>query len=257
MIPYIGIYDFRSRGQTLETASFFQELCLFNRLENRKLMVGVMMSFKTLNDWPTKWAEVWPKKEAVKNIFIDHPLVFNTLRYQDYGTNINLWYMIEAASTYGGEYLHAVQFDMIWPSPVLVARFHKRLPKIEVVLEVNSEALDRVMNQPDQLVNKLRTYRNSLNCVLLNKNQKGLGMNAETLLPFVRAISEHLPNLGLAVEGGLGLNTLHLVEPLVKEFPNISFNAKEKIRPSGNAMDPVDQDMAYDYLDKSVQMLSC
>lgn len=177
MVPYIGICDFPNREQALKTAEFFTELCATHNL-NRKLMVGVMMSFKTLTDQPSKWTEAWPKKEEVADIFIDHPAVLNTLHYADYNCQTSEWHLIQA-TRYGGPNLATIQLDMIWPPDVIIKRLRRSFPHIEIVLQINTMALEVVGNDPDILVVWLKRYGDLLDCVLLDKSHgKGVGMDA-------------------------------------------------------------------------------
>lgn len=255
-MQYIGICDFPGCEQTLATAKFFQKLCEGHRL-NRRLMVGVMMSFKTLTGEPSKWAAAWPKNEEVRDIFVRHPFVFNTLHYADYDSNTTLWHLLEAAK-FGGPRLQAIQLDMIWPPDVIIKGLKRKFPDLKVVLQINTLALEAVENKPDLLIEWLRKYNGILDYVLLDKSHgKGLGMDAQGLLPFVRAISDHLPNLQIGVAGGLGPSTMDLVLPIVHEFPNVSIDAQGKLRPSGSALDPIDWEMAHEYLCEAVTIFSC
>ena len=83
---------------------------------------------------------------------------------------------------------------------------------------------------------------------------KGLGMDAMGLRFFAWAVRERFPLLGIAAAGGLGPDTLNLVEPLVREFLNISIDAQGKLRPSGSALDPIDWKMAAKYIVRAVWM---
>lgn len=256
MFSYIGICDFPSGEQTMKSATLFDKLCVAAKMNNWKLMPGVMMSFKTMRGEPSKWSSVWPKKEEVSDIFVEHPRVFNTLHYADYD-GVTISPDLIQASSYGGKNLHALQLDMIWPSPALVENFRTVKPDIQIVLQLNSNALALMNDDPKRVVDKLRDYGESVNYALLDKSHgKGLGMDAKVLLPFLRAIAESLPRIGLAVAGGLGPQTMRLVEPVVKEFPNISIDAQGKLRPSGNAMDPIDWVMAHNYLLKAINLFS-
>jgi len=256
MIPYIGICDFPNRDQTLKTARFFQKLCLTQGL-NRKLMVGVMMSLKTMTGQPSKWATAWPKNEEVAKIFIDHPAVLNTLHYADYAGDSSLSDFFAAAG-WGGPRLQAIQLDMIWPRYRYVSDLKSYLPHLKIIVQVNAHALDYVNNDPKLLIHKLERYGHSIDYILLDKSHgRGVEMNAQELLPFLREISKHLPKIGLGVAGGLGPNTIDLIQPIIDEFPDVSIDAQGKLRPSGSALDPIDWEMAHDYLTKSVQMFAC
>jgi hypothetical protein len=254
MIPYIGITDFAARNQSFAMADLFTRVSRGFDFNRRKLMVGVMMSYKTLNNLPTKWATAWVPKEEVADLFVRHPAVLNTLHYADYN-GVDVYNNLCRATQYGGREMHALQLDMVWPDPEAVRRYRDRNPNIRIVLQVNAVALDLVDNRPSGVIQKLVEYGPALDYVLLDKSMgQGLGMNTKALRPFIQAILGSELSCGIAVAGGLGPNTLHLVEPLVEEFPTLSIDAQGKLRPSGNALDPIDWPMAADYLVKAVNL---
>jgi hypothetical protein len=253
---YIGICDFPSGEQALKTVEFFQNLCKGHRLGS-KLMVGVMMSFKTLTGQPSKWTAAWPKNEEIAGIFVEHPAVLNTLHFADYDGNTTVWHLLEAAK-FGGPRLQAIQLDMIWPPDVIIKGLKRKFPHLKMVLQINTHALEIIEDSPGLLVERLKKYGNLLDYVLLDKSHgRGVGMDAQGLLPFVRAISDHLSNLQVGVAGGLGPSTMDLVLPVVYEFPNVSIDAQGKLRPSGSALDPIDWEMAHEYLSEAVTIFSC
>jgi len=218
----------------------------------RRLMVGVMMSYKTLHGLPTKWTAAFPAKETIKDIFISHPLAFNTLHYADYDS-IDIAENIERAVSFCGPNIHALQLDMVWPSPRVIREFRERHPWIQIVLQGNSKAMDTVVNDPLRFVNYLWAYHDNIDYVLLDKSMgKGLGMDALALREFARVIAKSIPTIGIAFAGGLGPDTLDLLDPLIAEFPNLSIDAQGKLRPSGNALDPIDWRMAELYLQRAL-----
>ncbi|MBU1179748.1 hypothetical protein KJ885_02290 [Patescibacteria group bacterium] len=250
--PYIGITDFMDSDEVMRA------LYMLSRVAdglNRKLMIGVMMSRKTLNDIPTKWARAFPHKDHIRWIFFQpEEMQLNTLHYADYD-GIEVAKNLEKAVSYGGQNLHALQLDMIWPEATVIREFRTKHPHIQIIIQANSVALEQVENNPELLIAKLKEYGDAIDYVLLDKSMgRGLGMNANALLPFARAVANNLPKLGIAAAGGLGPDTLHLVEPLVKEFPDISIDAQGKLRPSGSALDPIDWNMAKQYLRRALEM---
>ena len=250
--PYIGITDFMNPEEAKRMLKFFDE-CGAQEL-NRRLMVGVMMSYKTLNGMPTKWAAAFPPKETIKDIFVSHPLAFNTLHYADY-LGVNITKNIELAASFGGPNMHAIQLDMIWPDPKVIMQFRERHPWIQIVLQGNSTAMKIVGNDPIKFADRLCKYEDAIDYVLLDKSMgKGLGMNAKALLRFARVIAKRLPEVGIAVAGGLGPDTLHLLNPILREFPNVSIDAQSNLRPSGDALDPIDWRMAELYLQRALAL---
>ena len=59
-----------------------------------------------------------------------------------------------------------------------------------MILQVGKEAIEQSNNDPQEVVRRLLAYQGTIQHVLLDKSMgKGLGMDAEALIPFVRAIN--------------------------------------------------------------------
>ena len=254
-IPYIGITDFETTGQVLRMVNLFEEAREGISLPaERRLMVGVMISFKTLMGVPSKWTLAWLPKEKIAGVFIEHPAVFNTLHYADFDGATELEHL-RLAANFGGANMHAIQLDMIWPSPDLVRSFREEFPHIAVVLQVNARALEQIDEDPEALVSRLKGYGSSIDFVLLDKSMgRGKGMDAGGLLPFAEAVDSSDLDIGLSTAGGLGPDSLHLVASLVERFPDSSIDAQGQLRPSGNALDPIDWLRAGKYLTEALEM---
>ena len=250
--PYIGITDFTLIEETKMMCNFFVRNLPKNL--QRVLMVGVMMSQKTLNELPTKWGSIFPPKKRIQRIFFPHELLFNTLHYVDY-EDANFAKNIFKALNFCGSNIDALQFDMIWPDVKVIKKIKEKNPEIQIIIQGNSVAMAQTDNNPTKFLEHLKLYGNSISYVLLDKSMgRGLGMDAKALLPFVRALKNGWPELGIAIAGGLGPNTIHLAEPVIREFPDVSIDAQSKLRPSGNALDPIDWDMARRYILQALKM---
>ena len=252
-IPYIGITDFT----TLEQVKLMYAVFKTNLKpgQNRRLHVGVMMSYKTLYGLETKWTKVFPPKETIADIFSCKETM-NCLHYAD-SSNNEVSLSLARAISFGGTGINALQLDMIWPDPDHIARALQSSPKqLEVILQIGKNAFEQVNNNPKEVVKRLSGYQVVIQHVLLDRSMgRGLGMDAVGLIPFAREIKEAFPNLGIVAAGGLGPASVNLVEPLYRKFPQISIDAQGKLRPSGSALDPIDWDMAETYLKKSLQLL--
>ena len=261
--PYIGITDFTTADETQEMFRVFQEAG--GPGIGRVLQAGVMTSKKVLTDVPTKWSKAFPPKEKLREIFLHHDDLLGTLHYADYEDAPNLEQDLDRALSYaefgfagqpGAYCLRAVQLDMIWPDSAMLQRWSGWHPHIRVILQVGTKALAQIGNDPENLLKRLEPYERCVDDVLLDKSGgKGRDMDAEVLRPFVDAVLKRGPGMGVAVAGGLGPETLHLVEPLVREFPAISIDAQGKLRPSEDALnEPVSWTMAERYLRKAIEM---
>ncbi|MCR4333596.1 MAG: hypothetical protein NUV60_01045 [Patescibacteria group bacterium] len=256
LIPYVGITDFMNFQQVQAMLRIFK---VHQRPDSkRKLHVGVMMSYKTLHGIPSSWDKAFPSKETIADIFSSAE-TYNCLHIADYDSMPHLGRKTLApALQYAGDLVHAVQLDMIWPHPSqILLGIHTSRKNPEVILQVGRKALTAVKDDPLLLVEKLREYEGGvIQRVLLDKSGgEGRAMEADVLLPFVRAIRENLPELDIVVAGGLGPYTMHLAEPIIREFPDVSIDAQGRLRPSRNALDPVDWHMAGGYLATALELL--
>jgi hypothetical protein len=266
--PYIGITDFTTPEQVRRMLKVFRD----NRPEGskRRLHVGVMMSYKTLHDIETQWAKVFPSKEKILKIFtppegldsFNRPNDMNdwmfTLHYADYNNPSDLFKDLMNALQYVGPFVNALQLDMPWPDPVAIANAVQasRINGLEVILQVGVKSMEMLGNNPDTVVEMLYSYQTFVSHILLDRSMgKGLGMDAQALLPYADSISEAYPHLQLVFAGGLGPDSMNLLDPLLSKYPNMSIDAQEQLRSSKSALDPIDWDMAEDYLIKALQVL--
>lgn len=254
--PYIGITDFTSCEQVIKMLEVFGGHKAPG--SQRMLHVGVMMSFKTLNDIKTKWSKAFPPKETIADIFYaTDKEVYYCLHYADYDHNTKSADLARGLE-YAGPFVNAVQLDMPWPDPEIVTNaIHMLRGRIEVILQVGESAIKEAGNDPARIVCRLGDYEGVVHRVLLDKSMgRGLGMDAVGLIPFAQAIRQNFPKLGIGAAGGLGPETLHLVEPLIEKIPDLSIDAQGRLRPSGSALDPIDWNMAKAYLIKALQLFN-
>lgn len=240
--PYIGICDFTAPEQAERLLSFLPPHF------SHDLMVGVMMSRKTLYDIPSQWTNVFPKKESIAGIFVPDMRAINTIHYADYDIgddrDRSLADTLARVQSYGGPYLDAIQLDMIWPDSVEVRRFHERFD-IPIVLQVGSKAMQQCGDDPIRVCQRLALYDNSIDHVLFDKSGgEGKGMDAPLLGTYIEAMRSRLPDLMPAVGGGLGPFTMHLVKPLTVLYPHLSMDMQGQMRSSGSIKFPIEWDRA-------------
>jgi hypothetical protein len=216
-----------------------------------------MMSRKTLLGEPTKWASVFPKKEIVSDI-LSHPNVYNCLHYADYGdlgVDANLVDTLHCVADYGGSHLDAIQLDMIWPDPRALERF-KKAKECELILQIGKRAFRDISSDASLLVSKLGEYNGIVERLLFDMSGgEGREMQTEWLLSYLRIAREHFSGFSFGVAGGLGPYSVHLLEPLLSEFPHISIDAQGQLRNSANSMDPIDWWRAEKYIEEAMRIL--
>ncbi len=254
MRPYIGITDVPD-AEWIASMLRHYRACGGELLEH-KLHAGVMTSYKVLHGIETSWSKVWPKPEEIADIFIYDACVLNVLHYADYDDNDrDLAGTLARVADLAGPYLHAIQLDMPWPSVAALKTFEKRRPPVYVILQVGEVALRRAGGDLNEVVDRLQAYSSAIDGVLLDLSMgRGKHMNAALLRPFIRAFRSRLPHLSITVAGGLGPDTLHLVAPLVHEFPSISIDAQGQLRASGSSKDQIDRERCERYLRGAIEM---
>lgn len=253
--PWVGVTDFAKSEQTQMMAEHHLVEALHHRVEGRPLMVGVMMSYKTLHDIPTKWADAWVSKKDLSRVFLSYPHTLNTLHYADFDGLTTPDDLIDVV-TWGGRNLDAVQFDMVWPEPFLLEFLRKKFPSVFFILQVNAHSLEMVHNNLGEFAVRLSEYDGVLEGVLLDKSMgTGLGLDGKYLRPFVATVVEKFPRLTVGVAGGLGPDTLELLEPLREFFPQLAIDAQGRLRKGGNSLDPIEWHLARQYVSKALAYL--
>jgi hypothetical protein len=249
--PYIGITGFMNMKQTHKMLDVFMRA---NPLTQWMLMVGVMMTYKTLQGVPTRWTEVMPNNEEIMNIFSSHPYCFGTLHYADY-TETDFANSLKLALRFCPPEMRAVQLDMIWPQVGPILEMKSAEPHMKVVLQVGNAAFAQADETPTGVAEKLFAYGDAIDYVLLDRSMgRGAAMEAMAFVPFIEEITEKCPNLGIAVAGGLGPAHLHLVEPLVQRYPFLSIDAQTMLTPNCHPLELIDWELAELYLQRSVAM---
>lgn len=275
---YTGVCDVISAD---EARAMADELREHRKNPNRKVMIGVMTHPIVLDlDRPVPEdvrkgiSEVFPTREQIALGFTDDPDVLNTIHYADLygpegpwksGQSPDIFKHLEMCVEYGGENLHAIQLDVTWPNVDDIKAFKEKHPDILIVLQVGVFSFREANNDPRQVLENIHQYGDSIDYVLLDTSMgKGKGMDSENLLEMLRLLQSDMPDLGLAVAGGLGPDSLDILQPIADEFPDIAIDAQGRLKPEDSPRDqeghlvatiPADLDRAKQYISKSCEML--
>lgn len=275
---YLGVCDVYS---PYESRTMADEVRSARKSPNRKVMIGVMTHPLVLRDdtpVPAKVVEgirrIFPSKEAMAGGFIDDPDVFNTVHYADlYGPDgprksgeaPDVCENLELIVRHGGGNLHAIQLDLTWPNASELKKFRDIHPELAIVLQVGKYAFSEVGNQHQEVINRLREYGDAVDYALLDMSMgTGYEMQSSGLLPMLRTIQEELPEMGLAVAGGLGPDTLDSLKPIADEFPGISIDAQGRLKHKDAPKDefghliathPAELDKSLEYIRQASEIL--
>jgi phosphoribosylanthranilate isomerase len=213
---------------------------------NRRLHVGVMMSYKTLNHIPTAtgWERIWPNQAQLRSIFADDPEVFNVLHYADYDDLTDLSHLT-AATLIAGPNVHGLQLDMKWPLPTMLTQYKAINGHIKLIVQVGATA----MAESTDWERDLAAYEGIADYVLLDSGMgRGKTFSPDLMLHNVAVALKYFDQNQIAVAGGLGPETYLNLKPIVELYPQISCDAQGRLRDSGSAKDPLNMDLVAKYV---------
>jgi len=251
MDPYIGITGFTGPEEVS------QALRVFPINPKRKLMVGVLATYKSIRGIPMKpkWAKQTPKPKEIKNIFLadSHALNLVHLSTEEGREDALLADMFKIHDLVG-EKLHGFQLNVAWPQVNQLYKY--RITKgwdYQLVLQIGQKAVEAVGGTPEGVVNAVELYAHNINAVLLDPSGgQGKPFDPKRAREFLTALSQRdWDHLSLGVAGGLGADSLDLVEPLVADFPNLNIDAQGRLRNEDNELDPI---LTETYLKKALQL---
>ena len=252
MKPYIGITGFTKQEEVVSA------LDIFPQNSNRKLMVGALATYKSLRGIPMKprWAKQTPNPEAIRSIFLNDERVVNLVHFstEEGQEGLVLADMLRIHELAGANF-HGFQLNVAWPQINQLDEYRAAMGRdYRIVLQLGQKAVEAVGGTTQGVVEMLCRYAGIVDDVLLDPSG-GLGkpFDPERAREFLSAIAERGWNLGFGVAGGLGPDSLNLVEPLVAEFPNLSIDAQGRLR---NTENDLDMEAAKIYLARALQMFS-
>jgi hypothetical protein len=215
------------------------------------------MSSKTLAGKTEKWPGRYPKKEAVADIFVDDPRALNLIHYNTDDRETLERQLVEIAKLVGPDKFDGFQLNIAWPDPRDIRNFqHQRYglyPDKFVVLQMGSKTMQAMSP---------KTFRTALYCsydhrsccswildAILIDPSGGEGKPLDTAreAEYLREIRAFSGPISIGIAGGLGPDTLHLAEPLIHEFSDLSIDAEGRLR-TPQPKDALDLDAMQKYL---------
>lgn len=246
--PYVGVTGFMFPDQVIKSLENID----FKKAD-RLLMVGVLASSKTIQGLTNKWPHRYPLFERIKDIFQKNEDCLNLVHYNTKQPDDLLAQLVQITDEVG-PVLNGFQLNIAWPSPKTLESYKKLYPEKTIVLQIGGHAFAEVSNEAKYLALRVRRdYSGLVDYVLLDPSG-GLGQpfNPENMRKYLYELQKY-PGPEVGVAGGLSPTTLHLLEPLIKDFPDISIDAEGRLR---TKEDNLDIETTRDYIQKSLDMFS-
>lgn len=248
--PYIGVTDFVNRHQVKQAVA-----CLLPWTD-RRIHVGAMMSYKTLNGIPTSsgWEKIWLDEKGLNELFVKDRDVFNVLHYADYPDENGKVHTASAdlirAVKMAGPDVEGIQLDMIWPNAKHIIDLKQAFPDLSIIMQVSSKAIAYADKHDMTAKEVLQCYNeNEIDYVLLDSGMgRGIEFDPKDVLNLIADVSDQFPQEKIAVAGGLGPNTYNNLKTIFARYPKISCDAQGQLRASGSAKDPLDMQRVNDYI---------
>ena len=237
---YIGVTGFMTPQEVRAG------LRCFEASSDRKLMVGVLVSSKTLvgntNKWPARYPKVdsritelfeKQKLDAYK-VFQRHECAVNLIHYNTDDPKTLSDQLIKLAHMYG-PYLDGFQLNIAWPHMGEIEKLHAATHwEQRLVLQVGGHALDKVDHDPKKLADMIGHYGGSvrvINDVLIDPSGgKGQPFDAEKALSYLKEIASRGFDINLGIAGGLGPESMALLNLLLDDFPDLNIDAEGQLR---------------------------
>ncbi|PIP55497.1 MAG: hypothetical protein CO183_00360 [Candidatus Zambryskibacteria bacterium CG_4_9_14_3_um_filter_42_9] len=220
--PYIGVIGFMFRDEIIKALSVLPH-------ESRyRLMVGILMGDKTLAGETNKWPGRFPKKEAVREIFVNDPRTFNLVHYSTNCPETLLSQLMEITKL-AGPYFDGFQLNMPWPPISHIYDYREANPDKYILLQIGKRAVT-IIESMERFTKLVGVYSLIVDGVLIDvSGGRGKPLDVIKVAQYLRAVSNY-PKLDFGIAGGLGPKTLDMITHLVEEFPNLSIDAESCLR---------------------------
>lgn len=242
-IPYVGITGF----MTKEEGDAVLEVMPPD--SKRKLMLGVLVSQKTMRGEQNKLPNRYPKSKDIARIFTEHPLALNLVHYNT-KDRLTLFDQMAEVTEIAGPHFHGFQLNIAWPATDILEKYRRHYDGIKIVLQIGHKAFEQIGNSPEGLIKKLEDYYDCVDYILLDPSGGlGIPLDSDVAKKYLDALRSEKFRFGFGVAGGLSPKTLNLVEPLAYYYPNLCIDAEGRLR---NENDHLDLAVATEYVKKAL-----
>jgi hypothetical protein len=237
MRPYIGITGLVSKADTM--------FCLKHVPKNpmRQLMVGVLLSSKTINGGQNKYPVRYPHYKSISEIFVNDERCLNMIHYVTDNKKTLVQQLCDAAEI-GGANCHGFQLNIVWPEISDLMEAKRLLPNHKFVIQCSSSAMRSIedslnFNTALNLKHMVDIYKDAkvIDYLLIDPSGgRGISFNAPKCIALLKP---HLnqSNYGIGVAGGLKAQTIHNLIPVLTEIPQLMWDAEGGLRDEEDHLD--------------------
>jgi hypothetical protein len=240
-MAYIGVTGFTKREQVANFLELIPD-------SPRETMIGVLASYKSLRGIPQNplRAKRTPSNEELSRIFVPHLNTLNLIHYNSEpgqgGTIAEDMLRLEGLVS---EELDGFQLNLCWPNPNEVEKFRKHsqikhlngVYAARIVLQIGRRAIEELGGSPDGVAERVKDWYGGIIDTVLFDFSGGLGKDLymKELGEFLLCAQNH--GLEVGVAGGLGPDSMHLLNSTACDVFIKNIDAEGKLRNSQNELD--------------------
>ena len=229
MRPYIGVTGFTDRNQ-VETA--LSEFLGADSVGEHMLMVGILVSHKTLRGETNKFPARYPAISTISDLLVSSSQVLNLVHFNTHTQNF--CEELEIVAQHAGPNLDGFQLNLCWPDPTEIYAYKNKHHPSTIVLQIGGRAFAQIGLDPSKLTDVLeRNYGDLIDYILLDPSGgTGQQMNIHKTNEYLDEIySKGLQNkFGIGIAGGLSSENISILQPLVDKYDNLSIDAEGRLR---------------------------
>ncbi|HVV14974.1 MAG TPA: hypothetical protein VHD55_01035 [Candidatus Paceibacterota bacterium] len=222
---YIGVTGFMNREE------IHPVLAALPLGAQQLVMVGVLVSGKTLRGMPNKYPRRYPKSDRISDIFFDRHNVLNLLHFATDEQEKLVGDMFRAQDE-AGPHCHGFQINVPWPEKKILESYKKTsfFTRKTIVLQCGPTAIEACEGSAKKIAQRVRSYGDSIDYVLIDGSAgKGKRFDYEFAKRCFAEL-EKIEHVGFGIAGGLAANNLEQLRPLVRQFGAFSIDAEGRLR---------------------------
>ncbi len=239
--PYVGVSGVVDRTQQEYLTKFSRENGLFEL--GRDLLLGVKATYKTQElDIENKYGSEWYPvgREICASIRDPRPNVLPVLQiFLDHSKKVDWDYTYKFTHRLlhrASRWAKGIQYDMFpWDLPEAKRYFStvkEQYPYLRIILQCHKEQMGR--HTPKELQRTIGKIGLADYVLFDASHGTGAQLDAQKLSGYVLEMSQSQLGLKIGVAGGLDAETLDSIQPILAEYPDLSWDAEARLH-AGNA----------------------
>ncbi len=241
MDKYVGVCGLMTRAQAAQVLHYVPSLLPINPITDShicpKLMVGALVSYKTLCGAANKYPNKFPPINTLGSIPIDDERIINCVHYNTDKAEDkadSLLHQLSRVVNMAGELLDAIQLNVALPDPAQLEEFKKLNRSISIVLQVSPNLPQYRGWTIDRIVTEMVRAYDHVAAKFLIDYSRGLGqaLDPQRVRDFIDAFAAHGVKCNrLTIAGGFRPeNIVRLAGDIVARHPLISLDAENGLR---------------------------